>query len=168
MIDWSEAPAGYNWHGFDANCSGWWHTSKPVSGSHEWRARSHEDMDLRSPYNAMYVMKAMDITRPDWWKESLEQRPQVVLAPETVEAIKNTEVSDGSTARYYELPDGATQLQHLISAKNMNAQIGEIFRACYRYGEVHHSPQIRDIKKIIFYAQAELERLEKLENAKAS
>lgn len=69
--------------------------------------------------------------------------------------------SDGSTASYYELPEGATELQHLISARNMNAQIGEIFRACYRYGLVAHSPEIRDIKKIIFYAQAELARLEK-------
>jgi hypothetical protein len=71
--------------------------------------------------------------------------------------------SDGSTASYYELPEGATELQELISAKNMNAQIGEIFRACYRYGEVAHSPMIRDIKKILFYAKAELERLTKLE-----
>ena len=34
------------------------------------------------------------------------------------------EASDGSTANYYELPEGATELQHLISYKNMNAQIG--------------------------------------------
>ena len=73
------------------------------------------------------------------------------------------EQSDGSTAAYYELPEGATELQELISAKNMNAQIGEIFRACYRYGQVAHSPEIRDIKKILFYAKAELERLTKLE-----
>ena len=71
--------------------------------------------------------------------------------------------SDGSTASYYELPENVTELQELISAKNMNAQIGEIFRACYRYGEVAHSPEIRDIKKILFYAKAELERLNKLE-----
>ncbi len=69
--------------------------------------------------------------------------------------------SDGSTASYYELPPGATELQHLISHRDMNAQIGEIFRACYRYGVVAHSPKLRDIKKIIFYAKAELERLEK-------
>lgn len=69
-------------------------------------------------------------------------------------------VSDGSTASYYELPKGCKELQDLISAKNMNAQIGEIFRACYRYGQVAHSPEIRDIKKILFYANAELKRLE--------
>lgn len=69
--------------------------------------------------------------------------------------------SDGSTARYYELPDGATELQDLISFKNMNSQIGEIFRASYRYGEVAHSEKLRDAKKIKFYAEAEIARLEK-------
>ena len=69
--------------------------------------------------------------------------------------------SDGSTASYYELPEGATELQHLISHKNQNAQIGEIFRACYRYGEVEHSEKLRDAKKIKFYIEAEIARLEK-------
>jgi len=71
--------------------------------------------------------------------------------------------SDGSTASYYELPDGATQLQDLISYRDMNGQMAEIFRACYRYGEVAHSPKLRDIKKIIYYAEAELARLQKYE-----
>lgn len=70
--------------------------------------------------------------------------------------------SDGSTAKYYELPEDAKDLQQLISHKNMNAQIGEIFRACYRYGEVAHSDMLRDAKKIKFYAEAEIERLQKL------
>ena len=69
--------------------------------------------------------------------------------------------SDGSTASYYELPPGATELQHLISHRDMNAQIGEIFRACYRYGQAEHSDKLRDAKKILFYAQAEVERLSK-------
>ena len=69
--------------------------------------------------------------------------------------------SDGSTASYYELPEGATELQHLISYKNMNAQVGEMFRACYRMGEEHHSDPVRDLNKIIFYAQAEIERIKK-------
>ncbi len=72
--------------------------------------------------------------------------------------------SDGSTASYYELPTGATELQHLISHKNMNAQMGEIFRATYRYGEVAHSERLRDIRKIMYYAQAEEDRLIDEEN----
>lgn len=73
--------------------------------------------------------------------------------------------SDGSTADYYVLPECATQLQDLISHRDMNSQIGEIFRACYRYGIVSHSDKMRDAKKIRFYAQAEVERLEKLVKA---
>jgi hypothetical protein len=72
-------------------------------------------------------------------------------------------VSDGSTASYYQLPAGATELQQLISHRDMNAQIGEIFRACYRYGIASHSDKLRDAKKIKFYAEAEIARLEKLE-----
>lgn len=74
--------------------------------------------------------------------------------------------SDGSTASYYELPEGATELQHLISHRDMNAQIGEIFRACYRYGQASHSGRLRDAKKIRFYIEAEISRLEKLEVGK--
>ena len=69
-------------------------------------------------------------------------------------------VSDGSTASYYELPAGATQLQDLISHRNMNAQMGEIFRATYRYGLASHSDQLRGAKKIKFYIEAEIARLQ--------
>jgi hypothetical protein len=73
-------------------------------------------------------------------------------------------VSDGSTASYYELPTNCKELQDLISAKNMNAQIGEIFRECYRYGQASHSDELRGIKKILFYANAELKRLENVDS----
>jgi len=69
--------------------------------------------------------------------------------------------SDGKTADYYKLPDGATEIQDLISFKNMNAQVGEMFRGLYRYGQCSHSDYMREINKIIFYAKAEKERLEK-------
>ena len=68
-------------------------------------------------------------------------------------------VSDGSTASYYELPEGATELQDLISFKDMNAQMGEIFRGTYRYGQASHSDRLRDAKKIRFYIDAEIKRL---------
>ena len=72
----------------------------------------------------------------------------------------NKITSDGSTASYYELPTGATQLQDLISFKDMNAQVGEIFRSAYRYGQVSHSAKMRDAKKMKFYVEAEIKRLE--------
>ncbi len=75
---------------------------------------------------------------------------------------KRRATSDGLTASYYELPPGATELQDLISHKNMNAQLGEIFRSAYRYGESSHSDELRDARKIRFYIDAEIKRLEKL------
>lgn len=68
-------------------------------------------------------------------------------------------VSDGSTASYYTLPEGATELQDLISYRNMNAQDGEMFRALYRKGLASHSDALRDARKVLFYAKAEVERL---------
>ena len=86
--------------------------------------------------------------------------PQVTKTPPlAIKLADNARVSDGSTARYYELPDGAKELQDLISHKNMNSQIGEIFRAAYRYGESSHSNELRDAKKIKFYIDAEIKRL---------
>jgi hypothetical protein len=81
-------------------------------------------------------------------------------AKRKVAEVFTVTVSDGSTARYYELPKKAKELQDLISFKNMNAQIGEIFRATYRYGQSSHSSELRDAKKIRFYIDAEIKRLE--------
>lgn len=72
-----------------------------------------------------------------------------------------TNRSDGSTASYYELPQGCTEIQDIISHRNMNAQDGEIFRAIYRKGRASHSDELRDARKVLFYAQAEVKRLEK-------
>lgn len=68
--------------------------------------------------------------------------------------------SDGSSADYYKLPQGCTELQDLISYRNLNAQDGEIFRAIYRKGRASHSDELRDARKVLFYAQAEVKRLE--------
>jgi len=108
-------------------------------------------------------MSISDATPQDWNREratkNLEHwEKQEYLDPFDTKQSPST--SDGSTASYYELPTAAVQLQDLISAKNMNAQIGEIFRSCYRYGEVSHSDMLRDAKKMKFYAEAEIKRLE--------
>jgi hypothetical protein len=98
-------------------------------------------------------LKRDDETR---YKEpaTLEAKPPLVHKTQ-----QSAGTSDGSTASYYELPDGAAELQDLISHKNMNSQIGEIFRACYRMGEASHSNELRDAKKIKFYIDAEIKRL---------
>jgi len=69
------------------------------------------------------------------------------------------ETSDGTSANYYKFPTDAREIQDLISYKDMNAQMGEIGRTWYRYGECSHSDKLREINKILFYANAEKTRL---------
>lgn len=78
-----------------------------------------------------------------------------------------SEKSDGSTAGYYELPEDARELIELIGHRDMNHQIGTIFSSCYRYGLVEHSDQLREAKKILFYALAEVARLLKADGCNA-
>lgn len=98
-------------------------------------------------------LKRDEVTR---YKETATLEARSPLVHKTQQSVG---ISDGSTASYYELPDGAAELQDLISHKNMNSQIGEIFRACYRMGEASHSNELRDAKKIKFYIDAEIKRL---------
>lgn len=70
-------------------------------------------------------------------------------------------VSDGGSSAYYELPEGTSELQDLIEYRNMNFAVGNIFKACYRLGAKSGIDDIYDMKKIIWYAQRELKRLEK-------
>ena len=98
------------------------------------------------------VSKSLAYSKLKEWQE----------AQKKVAEMFSVAVSDGSTASYYELPSKARELQDLISHKNMNAQIGEIFRSTYRYGQSSHSSELRDAKKIRFYIDAEIKRLEQL------
>jgi 5,10-methylene-tetrahydrofolate dehydrogenase/methenyl tetrahydrofolate cyclohydrolase len=71
------------------------------------------------------------------------------------------EASDGTTASYYELPEDATELQDLISAKNMNYSVGSIFVLCYEHGEAQSvQSRINIVKGIIKHAEYERKRLE--------
>lgn len=67
--------------------------------------------------------------------------------------------SDGSSADYYKIPTSASDLMDLIEHKNMNYAIGNIFKACYRLGEKRGASKEYDLRKIIFFANRELDRL---------
>lgn len=75
----------------------------------------------------------------------------------------NKIVSDGGSTDYYKLPAWATELRHLIAHKHMNFNVGNIFKAAYRLGEKAGNDLRYDLNKIIFFAQAELEELDRAE-----
>ena len=70
--------------------------------------------------------------------------------------------SDGGKTSYYQLPEGATELNDLIEHKAMSFALGNIFKACYRFGEKDAASRMYDLNKIIYFA----ERLKKLEGAR--
>ena len=71
-----------------------------------------------------------------------------------------TEEPGGSTPSQYGLPEGAKELQDLIEYREMNFAIGNIFKACYRMGTCSHSDKMRDINKILWFANREKRRLQ--------
>ena len=122
--------------------------------------KSNKEIAARVGVSASYVYKIRntrgDITTGDNNVAVGHVAPSAGLSWE----LPDKTLSDGSTAAYYELPSNAKELQDLISYRDMNAQIGEIFRSCYRYGIASHSDKLRDAKKIKFYIDAEIKRLE--------
>lgn len=67
--------------------------------------------------------------------------------------------SDGGSTDYYDIPTDINDLQGLIEYKNMNFAIGNIFKACYRMGRKEGNDDAYDLRKIIFFAERELRRL---------
>ena len=80
----------------------------------------------------------------------------------TKEQQMSNELPGGSTPSQYGLPPDATVLQDLIEHRRMNFAVGNIFKAAYRLGHCSHSDQARDLRKIIWFAQRELARVDRI------
>ena len=66
----------------------------------------------------------------------------------------------GSTPSLYALPEGAKELQDLIEHRNMNFAVGNMFKACYRLEQKDGVDAAYDLRKILFFAERELRRVE--------
>jgi hypothetical protein len=101
-------------------------------------------------------------------RERLEVEPDRVTASECreaveqlcmVEDVKENVRGNGGSTSYYELPEGATELKHLIKHKKMEHGIGEAFCALYRLND--NGEYKRNLIKAKFYIENELEWYEK-------
>lgn len=99
---------------------------------------------MSNPYDHLYEAR----------KASFDQTGQY-LPDSQIPAINN-----GGSTDYYKLPSGAIDLQDLIEFKSMNFAQGNIFKALYRLNDNHHSDAIRDLNKVIWFAQREIQRLQ--------
>jgi hypothetical protein len=69
--------------------------------------------------------------------------------------------SDGGSSGYYQLPPGAVEIQDLVEYRDMNFAVANIFKAAYRMGKKAGNDELYEIRKIIWYANRELNRLTK-------
>lgn len=65
----------------------------------------------------------------------------------------------GGSSSYYELPKGAKELADLIEYKNMSFNVGNIFKAAYRLGEKPGTEELYDLRKIVWFAEREIQRI---------
>lgn len=79
-----------------------------------------------------------------------------------------TNIPDGWSSDYYKIPPGATELGDLIEHRNMNFNIGNIFKAAYRLGSKPGVSDIYDLKKILWFVDREIKRIEKSKDDKQS
>ena len=74
---------------------------------------------------------------------------------------QNEAHNNGGKTDYYDLPKGAKCCQDIIEWREMNFQQGNIFKVAFTFNCGRHSgtDYRRDLNKIIYFAQRELERL---------
>jgi hypothetical protein len=58
--------------------------------------------------------------------------------------------ADGGPAKYYDFPKGAITLNDLIEHKDMGFHLGNIFKACWRYGTKKGTSKEYDARKMIY------------------
>lgn len=97
------------------------------------------------------------------------RRPSTIIPVASLEELREFGKihSDGSSSDYYQLPPGAIEIQDLVEFKNMNFAVANIFKAAYRLGQKAGNDDLYDIRKILWYANREKARLEKLQQEKA-
>lgn len=66
----------------------------------------------------------------------------------TLETLNN-----GGDTDYYATPEGNVTLNDLIEYKQMPFWLGEIFKACYRYGEKDVVSKLYEVNKMEYYAK---------------
>jgi len=69
--------------------------------------------------------------------------------------------SDGGPSAYYDFPSGFSTLNDLIEYHDMSFAQGNIFKAAYRLGKKEGISLEYDLRKIIYYANRMLDKIER-------
>lgn len=75
--------------------------------------------------------------------------------------------SDGGSSSYYDIPEDTRDIGDLIEHRQMSFGVGNIFKACYRMGRKSGVDDEYDLRKIIYFAERELEYVKRRREAQA-
>lgn len=68
---------------------------------------------------------------------------------------KDQSENNGGVTDYYKLDPEWECVQDIIEDKDMSWNIANVFKSCFRLGGNHHSTKLRDLNKIIYFAERE-------------
>lgn len=127
---------------------------------------SIEDEDIVVNYQTdgiFNLLKALNI------KYTVDTKNQNVIIPK-FQKLENTDISDdneighnnGGSTDYYKC-QGMKDLQDIIENRNMNFAQGNILKAafCFNVGRHEGTSYERELNKIIYFANRELQRIKK-------
>ncbi len=120
---------------------------------------------MRSDYFNVFGVMADDNTIWNWYFTEDNVSQTIKEMEVEIESIKPHGIEvrgSGGATNYYELPDGATELRHLIHHKKMEHGIGEAFCALYRLND--NGEYLRNLNKAKYYIECAIEYYKKENN----
>ena len=116
-------------------------------------------LDWNNPPKARRVSEEYTKEVLDAFEEKMSPRDKQI-GGDGREGRVNPLVQDGGGGKnYYDLPPGAEQLLDLIEHRNMNGNVKDIFKACYRLGQKEGTSEEYDLRKMVLYSLRELGRV---------
>jgi hypothetical protein len=105
-------------------------------------------------------------SRPFW--QPNKQTSDAWLERFNFSLSKDTTHNNGGSTDYYKFQPGWTDCQDIIESRSMNFSQGNIFKVAFCFNVGRHSAVTyeRELNKIIWFAQRELERIKQDDNKK--
>ncbi len=105
--------------------------------------------------------KARTIEWNKWNMEHEENHSLLSVDEKKYNEIVDSVVNNGGSTDYYKFDIGWSECGDVIEARNMNYNQGNIFKASFCFNIERHSgtDYERELNKIVYFAQRELERI---------
>ena len=129
------------------------HLDREAKNYEEYVARMNiqKGTDLQKSLQEMRTLGLKDIKCTPVDQEVLDM---IQVGPET--DVEDDSINNGGSTDYYKINPEWKDLADIIEDKDMSFNIANIFKSCFRLGGKHHSSKERDLNKIIYFANREL------------